>query len=203
MQSIITDILGLYNIKKAYMDKYNLSPHQYDMLDDFYENNKSSNGLIKNSLIQQLFKHCIMKRGNEIRLSDNDLTRIINCIDQDKDGFLSFSEFVELLDLGLAKKSNLVTRIQRYLKEEKIDQATGNSSIKFLSSFYSPTPDSLAEVHQQNDSADKIFTLENTLVFGLNSTQHTSALVCNLAKPLEKKDFSKATASYFQHSLFV
>ena len=191
-------------IDKSQEAIYGLTDAQYNRCYEFFKSNKSSNGLIKVNFIYWSLIETIKMRKGQVKASNSDAKRLLNIVDEDKDGFLTFGQFVDLLNLTFANKRNLPLRIEQYLNNKSSDvlspENAGNC-LEFFNQFYSPDPSKLAKAHPSKDE-ENIFKLMNTIVFGEN-TQHSSKLIMNTTKPLKNKEFAQKLAKYYESSLFL
>lgn len=207
MQSIIASILPSQKGKKHYMEAYNLSSNQYDMLDDFYNRQKNFNNLISTKLIEDLLLHTVKSRQGQICLTKEDITRLVSLVDQDQDGCISFDELINLLNLSMASRSNLPSRIELYVKSnsntDAVEAAEATACLDYLNEFYSPDSEHLNKVHQKfTDSNNVLFSLLSTIVFA-DTTKHSARLVAKLTGPVSKKQFAEQLSEYYDSSIYV
>ena len=171
--SPIIEIPADENIKSAYMKMYALENEQYDLLEQFFITFRSSNSFLNTEMIETVFLNCVEKRNGEISLAKKDISRMIYLMDQDRDGYISFNEFIELLNLSLAKESNIALRINQFITNRTyfydlndlniVHPREGAIFLNFFNIFYSPHHTQLIEAYKMHFKSKKSFSLRNVL----------------------------------------
>ena len=196
-------------LKVHYMETYQLTEKQYDLLDEFFSqfsrsSVKSSKGLIEAKFVEQLFNECILKRSGQIKATSADISRFVNMLDSDNEGYLSFEELINLINLSLANRSNLCARMSHFFQNEELDKSEAKEGLSFFNDFYKPSTESLRKAHQYADHDDKLaFNVHNTVTFSGIVTTNQSRVVCDLREKVDKSYFAKHASVYFRESLFV
>lgn len=229
MQNLLADLLLIArdDAKIFFMERYNLSQGKYDLLKSFFDAYKTSSDLIEAKFVRQVFSACVQQRDGQIKASEQDLSRMINLLDTDNDGHLTFNQFVDLLNLSLARKGNLSTRMSQFLhtkNSDQLDQSQATKSLEFFNDFYKASSDSLTNAHNLVQSSDNlnVFNVLNTLTFQEPATTYQTRVVCNLkvfnelntltfqepattyqTRVVSKSYFTSRASVYFRDSLFV
>jgi len=187
---------------------FNLNQKQYDLLVEFFNSNKSSNSLLSIKLVRTLLAQTLKSsRKNQINANASDFNRLATLLDHDKDGYQSFEEFVLFLNLAMAKKATLESRIENYFNSISVSEflkpEEATKCVDFLNEFYLPDQESLNQIHYSfGDSTNKLLKLYNTIVFGQKVERSTKLSTC-LTEPIAKKLLAKELAIYLKSSLYV
>ena len=187
---------------------HNLSQPLYELLKSFYDDSKSSNGLIQVKLLTTLLAQAVKKRNGQIRATNSDINRILSVIDEDKDGFINLNELINMLSLLLAKKSNISKRVEFVLVSKDFGKNNGlmnnievNNFLDLLNEFYMPDVNDMNEVYKKK-GLDNRFLILKTLTFD-ETTKLSCKLYINANEAMSINSFSKQIAPYYEKSLFL
>lgn len=213
MMSPIIEIPANEQIKLAYMKMYNLMDHQYDLLEEFYITFQSPNAFLDSHMIRTIFTYCIKLRHSEITLSEEDISRMIDLIDHDQDGYLSFNELIELLNLALATTNSLTERLEQFISnrtyfydekdQETVQVSEASSFVNYIFRFYNPDENRLIEAYKEYIKYYRIFDLRNILYFEDRNSKLKTVLTCEVREPVLKKQYSKELAFLLAPCLYV
>ncbi len=213
MMSPIIEIPANEQIKLAYMKMYNLQDHQYDLLEEFYITFQSPNAYLDARTIRTVFSYCLKIRKGDVTLSEEDISRMIEMIDHDQDGFLSFNELIELLNLALASKHSIKERIEQfvtnrtYFYEEKDQQTVQPNEaacfVSYLFRFYSPNEGALVEAYKEYIKSHRLFELRNVLYYEGRSSQLKTVITCDTQASVLKRAYCQELSLLLGPCLFV
>lgn len=204
-RDIIADLL-IFRLRLQYQTIYDLTDKQYDLVEEFFKSNKSSNELISTELLRKHFLIEITKRNGQIKANNEDVTRWLELFDEDKDGYLNLSELFGVLSLSTTRDINMSKRILQYLRSvdnfHVINPDDGNKHLEFLNSFFSPNSDQLVEANKSYSKKDQIFELLH--VPSMEEKSHLkSKLVSKLSSSAPKTSFAQQLAVYLKEAAFV
>lgn len=157
--------------KEKYIQAYNLSDSQFELVREFFNEKKDENSLLPNSLIRLLMNEAIKERS-DVHASEEDVKRALQSVDEDQDDKITFDQFLILLLLFFSSKSNMAIRVSRilnakYANSTSLSAQEANQFASFLNNFYGKA---------QNDNHDD-GVQSSQLVESLLSQLESSAFV--------------------------
>ena len=108
----------LYNQEKAkFITGFNIKEESYDLIHEFYEQNKDEPtlGLLNNELLRYCFAISIKERKELSSVTDDDVNRALKAIDTNNDDKINKEEFIQLILLFCSSKNNIKNRIDGLL----------------------------------------------------------------------------------------
>lgn len=141
--------------KEKYMGEFNITGESYDLIKEFYEDQKDSKvfGLLKNDLLKSLLVNAAEQREELAGVTEEDVSRALRAVDSNNDDKVNFAEFVQLLALFCSSKNNLKQRINGVLNNMSashenpgtMTKKEANGFTQFLSEFFGK--------HEETDEA--------------------------------------------------
>lgn len=122
--------------KEKYVEEFQLSVPQFDLIWSFFKNNSNNTGTsVDLNLIKYLMNQSREKRP-QLKATRVDTDRCVDLMDLNGDKRISLDEFIKLLSLFFASRANIKSRLMSALRNQSFrHENTGSLNEKEASDF--------------------------------------------------------------------